>query len=51
MLTCHAQSRGECFVDGLSRHLSLPRSGQGKRGHGGESARLLLQNVSLQNDA
>jgi hypothetical protein len=47
----HAQSRPEGFVDRLSRYLSLPCSGQTERGHGDESARLLLQNVWVQNDA
>src|SRR4030095_1743567 len=33
----HAQSRPECFVDYLSRYLSLPCSGETKRGHDDDS--------------
>ena len=47
----HAKSRAEHFVDYLSRHLSLPGSGQTERGYGNQSARLLLQDVTVQNDA
>ena len=47
----HAQSQRECFVDCLSRYLSLPNGGPGERGHGDESAGLLLQNFRVQNDA
>jgi hypothetical protein len=47
----HAQSQCECFVDCLSRYLSLPYSGQSERGHGEETTRLLLQNARVQNDA
>jgi hypothetical protein len=47
----HAQSRPQCFVDRLSRYLSLPYSGQTERGRGDENSRLLFQNVRVQNDA
>ena len=47
----HAQSGCECFVDCLSLYLSLPGGRQGEHDHGDESARLLLENVRVQNDA
>ena len=45
-----AQSWAEYFVDCLSRYLSLPGSGEAERDHGDETARLLHQNVPVQND-